>query len=400
MPRFDPDDEESRPVPHPLDRPWVHPSELGAGAAGGPPRPVAAAPRRRRTWRRDTLLALTAGATGALATVTVLALIGAFEPGRTATPKAAATTPAATNAAAVATSVAPGIGAVVTALGTDEERRGSGIVVGPHEVLTTADVVAPAAMGAPVRVLVADGKPLTATVRAVDDLTGLALVAVPDRVLQPAQMAGAPSVHAGDWIVVVGRTPTNGPWVSSGVVTATGGWTRDAQGRAHPGLITTNTDLTEDARGGALVDAGGHIVGILAMGNAGGERAVATPADLAGDVADQLTTEGRATHGALGVRAADASGGPVIAEVDDDSAAARAGLRVEDRIVAVDSTQTPDTATLVYELRRRHAGTRAVLVIQRGGRRLRVAVTLDDAGRASTEAATGATTVALGTGSG
>lgn len=390
MPRFDPDDEESRPVPHPLDRPWIHPSELGSGRASGPPRPVAAPARPRRPWRRDTLLALTAGAMGALATVTVLALAGAFEAARGPAPKAVSATPAPTDAATVATRVAPGIGAVVTALGTDTERRGSGIVVGPHEVLTTSDVVAPAAMGVPVRVLVADGKPLVATVRAVDDLTDLALVEVPGRVLRPARMGGS-AVRAGDWIVVVGRTPTNGPWVSSGVVTATGGWTRDAQGNAHAGLITTNTDLSDDARGGALVDASGHIVGILAMVNAGSERAVAMPADLAGDVADQLATHGHATHGTLGIRAADADGGPVIVTVDGDSPAARAGLRPDDRILAIDSTHTPDTAALVYELRRRRAGTRAVIEVQRAGRRRQVAVTLGDAAAPTG----GATTLAL-----
>jgi putative serine protease PepD len=391
MPRFDPDDEESRPVPHPLDRTWIHPSELGAGRVGTQPGPVAAPSRARRPWRRDALLAVAAGTVGAVATVTVLGLAGAFEPGPARVPKAAASTPAPTDAATVATRVAPGIGAVVTALGTQDERRGSGIVVGPHEVLTTSDVVAPAAMGVPVRVLVGDGEPLVATVHAVDGLTGLALVEVPDRELQPARMTGSPSVRAGDWIVVVGRTPTNGPWVSSGVVTATGGWTRDAQGNSHPGLISTNTELSDDARGGALVDAGGHIVGILAMVNAGSERAVAMPAEFATDVATQLATQGHATHGTLGLRAADATGGPVIVSVDDGSAAARAGLREEDRVVAIDSTRTPDTATLVYELRRRQAGTRAVLEVQRNGRRLRVAVTLDDAGAETT----GATTLAL-----
>lgn len=393
MPRFDPDDEESRPVPHPLDRPWIHPSELRGGGVGGPPRPVAGPSGPRRPWRRDTLLALTAGAMGALATVSLLAVAGAFDRSPGPARRAAATTAVATDAAAVAGQVAPGIGAVVTAFGTNDERRGSGIVVGPHEILTTADVVAPAAMGVPVRVLVGDGRPLVANVRAVDDLTDLAVVEVPHRVLRPAQLAASSTVRAGDWIVVVGRTPTNGPWVSSGVVTATGGWTRDAAGTSHPGLITTNTDLTEDARGGALVDAGGHIVGILAMVNAGTQRAVAMPAGMAGDIATQLTAHGRATHGSLGVRASDAGDAPVVAAVDQGSAADRAGLRVGDTIVAVDGTRTADTAALVYELRRRPAGTRSVIEVERHTKRLRVPVTLDD-----TDDANDATTLTLSAG--
>jgi S1-C subfamily serine protease len=113
---------------------------------------------------------------------------------------------------------------------------------------------------------------------------------------------------------------------------------------------------------------------------------------MAGDIAAQLSAHGRATHGAIGVRASDAGGGPVVAAVDSGSAADRAGLRVDDRIVSIDGTRTTDTATLVYGLRRRPAGTRAVLGVERRGKPVRVAVTLDDAG------ATGATTLALSTG--
>jgi S1-C subfamily serine protease len=99
---------------------------------------------------------------------------------------------------------------------------------------------------------------------------------------------------------------------------------------------------------------------------------------MAGEVADQLTQTGKATHGALGVRARDASPGPAVTEVIAGSSAARAGIRVDDRIVAVDDTATPDTATLVYELRRRQAGTATRISVQRGKRHLTLMARLDD----------------------
>ena len=108
-------------------------------------------------------------------------------------------------------------------------------------------------------------------------------------------------------------------------------------------------------------------------------RAAAMPADMAGEVATQLTETGRATHGALGVRARDASPGPAVTEVVDGSGAALAGVRVGDRIVALGATPTPDTATLVYELRRRPAGLRTQVTLQRGKHRVVVSATLDDA---------------------
>jgi S1-C subfamily serine protease len=170
------------------------------------------------------------------------------------------------------------------------------------------------------------------------------------------------------------------------VVTATHGWTQDADGVAHPGLINTSTAVSDEARGGALVDGRGHIVGILAMTGSGAPRAAAMPADMAGEVATQLTENGKATHGALGVRAKDATPGPAVTEVVDGSSAARAGVKVDDRIVALDQIATPDTATLVYELRRRRAGTTTQVTVQRGKRRIVVTATLDDAATSATTA--------------
>jgi S1-C subfamily serine protease len=322
-------------------------------------------------------VAVTAGAIGALATVIVLAVAGAFDGESRPTARTTAV-PASTDAAAIAGRIAPGIAAIVTTAAAGTERRGSGIVVGPHELLTTAPVVEGAAGGV-VSVSIATGHQHRATVRAEDPLTGLVLLEVNGMRMQPARFGAAADVRAGDWVVAVGRTAANGPWVTSGVVTATHGWTQDADGVARPGLISTSTAVVDEVRGGALVDGRGHIVGILAMTASGAPRAAAMPADMAGDVASQLVEHGKATHGSLGVRARDTASGPIVTEVVEDSGAARAGLRVDDRIVAVDATTTTDTAALVYELRRREAGARTRITIERGKQRRVVTATLDDA---------------------
>jgi hypothetical protein len=62
---------------------------------------------------------------------------------------------------------------------------------------------------------------------------------------------------------------------------------------------------------------------------------------------------------------------------------------VDDRIVAVDQTVTPDTATLVDQLRRRKAGSSARITVQRGKRRVTVTATLDDAATSSTTSTSG-----------
>jgi S1-C subfamily serine protease len=323
------------------------------------------------------MVAVTAGAIGALATVVVLAAGGAFDTDSQPAVRNTAI-PVSTDAAAIASRIAPGIAAIVTTAAAGTERRGSGIVVGPHELLTTAPVVEGATDGV-ITVSITAGREHRATVRAADPLTGLVLLQVDGMRMQPARFGAPSEVRAGDWVVAVGRTSANGPWVTSGVVTATHGWTQDADGVARPGLISTSTAVVEEARGGALVDGRGHIVGILAMTASGAPRAAAMPADMAGDVASQLVEHGKATHGALGVRARDTAAGPVVVEVIDGSSADRAGVRVDDRILAVDATETADTAALVYELRRREAGARTRITVERAKHRRVINATLDDA---------------------
>ncbi|MEO6469521.1 MAG: PDZ domain-containing protein, partial [Acidimicrobiia bacterium] len=154
----------------------------------------------------------------------------------------------------------------------------------------------------------------------------------------------------------------------------TGGWTPDPTGTVHAGMIATNTQLADEARGGALVDRDGKVVGILAVSGA------ATPVDMAAEVATQLVERGWASHGSLGIRATDAAaGGATVVEVAPGSSAERAGLQVDDRIVAIDGTRTADSAAVVYALRRRPAGRRVKLTVVRGKRTSELAATLDDA---------------------
>ena len=371
MPGFEDDDEGTRPPPHPLDRTWLHPSELFAAARTE----ATAAASPPRNWRRDLVLTVAAGTIGAVAAVALLGVVGVFErEGLRSVPPVRPA--AAEDAAQVAAQVVPGVAAVITTVDTAES-RGSGIAIGPHEVLTTTAVVGDAARTAPgttIEICVANGRRHPATVVGGDPATGLVLLRVPTLPLQPVALAAGDDLRAGDWVAAVGRTASSGTWVTSGVVTATGGWTPDPTGTVHAGMIATNTQLADEARGGALVDRDGNVVGILAVSGA------ATPVDMANEVATQLVARGWASHGSLGIRAADAAaGGATVVEVAPDSSAARAGLRVDDRIVAIDGNRTADSAALVYALRRRPAGRGVKLSVVRGKRTSVIGATLDAA---------------------
>jgi S1-C subfamily serine protease len=218
-----------------------------------------------------------------------------------------------------------------------------------------------------------------------DTITGLVLLGVPSLSVEPTQIADTVAVQPGEWIVAVGRDASNGPWVTTGVVTATRGFATDADGVTRGGMISTSAELAADARGGALVDQHGRVVGVLVGANPFSTTGSAIPGDMAHDVTVQLATKGTASHGALGLRATDTrDSGATITDVTPGASADTAGIRVGDRILAVDGVATPNTARLVYELHRRTAGERVRIVVARGKNKLSVTAKLDDAGSPAT----------------
>ncbi len=392
MPGTDADDQDPGPVPHPLDRPWIHPSELFASSRPTSDRTDthASSARTARSWRRDLALTVAAGTMGAVATVAVLGLVGTFD----RDPIRRDPTPArfvSSDAASIASRIVPGIAGVITTV-AGAERRGSGIAVGAHQILTTTDVVAPSATAipentagmntgtGPIEIFLENGHRHLATEIGRDPVMGLVLLDVPTLRVEPAALVDTPAVRAGDWIAAVGRTSTSGAWVTSGVITAVDGWMNDDGGTAYAGMITTSTGLAAEARGGALVDRHGHVVGMLTVTGSSPTRTAAIPTDMLRDVATQLATTGTASHGALGLRAIDtADRGATVTEIGAGSSAEAAGVRVGDRVTAVDSATTSDTASLVYALRRSRAGAQVMLTIVRGTTPRRLVATLDDA---------------------
>ncbi|HEY7437848.1 MAG TPA: PDZ domain-containing protein [Acidimicrobiia bacterium] len=392
MPSDEPDDEGAAgPPPHPLDRPWVHPTEMFARASSG----RAGRPRvPGRSRGRDIALALGAGIVGALTMVAVLGIAGLLGGSDSAQSQSSAErnneTDAAERIAAVAGHSVVGLLAV-TPFGT---RRASGVVVAPGDLLTTTEAIEGATS---MRVVDNNGGSRPASVLGKDDITGLVVLQFDSHGLDPASLASDDDVRSGTWIVAIGGGSGTGPFVTSGVVSSLGGWSDDGSGVSKPNLITTNTPMPDTARGGALLDSAGRLVGLLAGPVHGGAGALATPADMARSVLDQLADSGHVEHGELGIRATDdggGGGGVRVSSVPTGSPAAKAKVEVGDVIVAVNAVRVPDSASLVYEVQRHRAGDEVTLSVTRGGKKLNLAVTL---GRFTEEpgSATAATTTAL-----
>jgi len=358
----------SRPLPDPLDRVWVHPTELsvlGSGFAGPDAETVGG--RRSRLWMVPAL----AGAAGALVTIVILTMVGAFDgsssPAGNSPAAADATTARVPTAAETLARLGPSVVAVL-ATDTQGTRRGSGVCFRHgSEVLTSARVVGNAST---VRVVTSDGTEQTARVTGRDRITDLVLLEFEgDTDVPAAPIADAgPTAGAPVWIVGAGRPGAKSPWMSHGLASSTDAVVASKDGPMTAGLLEIDAASNTAVVGGALVDASGSVSGIVLGHVDGSATTYAVTIGVALEVAHQLDAEGIARHGALGVAGVDTPTGPMIVDMPHDGAAAKAGMRVDDRVESVNGQRVADIGELTAIIRSMQPGAAVVVDLRRGNK--------------------------------
>jgi S1-C subfamily serine protease len=372
------DDREPRlgtPLPDPLDRVWLHPTELSVlGAAFAPPEAPGSGRHRSPVW----LAPLLAGAAGALLTVAVLAVTGSFD--RSSTPERTTAltrdpTPARVTATDTLARLGPSVVAVVArdAQGT---RRGSGVCVRHGtQLLTSMRVVGSATT---VQVVTADGREHTARVAGRDRVTDLVLLDLPDDADVPAaQLADhAPPTGSAVWLLGAPTPPAKSPWMSGGMASSNDALVMSDIGPTTSGLTETDAASTSASVGGALVDTSGSVAGIVLGHVNGSATTYAVSIDVAVGVARQLDATGVAEHGTLGVHGLDTPIGPMIVQMAGDAPAARAGAKVNDLVQAINGRAVESIGDVTALVRSFDPGRTVVLDLRRGTRAVEVRVRL------------------------
>jgi S1-C subfamily serine protease len=369
------DDDDAEPLgspPHPLDRVWRHPSELPAE----PPRPRAGGGVRRelgRLW-----LALAAAGTGAIATLVILAAFGVFDDGAPAAPESQRARSVAVNDAGVAklaADLAPSIVAV-SVIAPDGSRRGSGVCVSHDGDILTSDRLVRGATQ--VRVTTHTGVTRVATVKGHDPATDLALLHVGTSV-QAAPVASAP-LKAGETVLAIGASGSGGtePWIGQGIVASTDGAVAQLGGPAMDGLIATDAWPGKAGWGGALLDRQGTVAGIVVGPVMGDDSTYAVPIGFAAEVANELGEHGSASHGWIGAQSNDPTGAPIVSSLDENGPAARAGMKVGDRIVEVGGRTVLTMGDVTAAVRWYDPRRNVVLKVERNGQIVNIEVTMGE----------------------
>ncbi len=263
----------------------------------------------------------------------------------------------------------------------ESQSLGSGVVIDADKgyVLTNNHVVDKAAE---ITVTLRDGRQLNGKLVGADPDADVAVIQIPAEGLTAIAVADSSKVRVGDFVVAIGNPFGLNQTATSGIVSAIG---RSGLGiEGYENFIQTDASINPGNSGGALVDLQGRLVGIntaiLAPGGGNVGIGFAIPSNMALELARQLIEYGEVRRGLLGIRAQDltpdlsqafgldpSTKGAVVVQVEDGSAADKAGIRSGDVIVGVDGRPIRNGAELRNIVGLLRVGERIELTIVRDG---------------------------------
>ena len=241
---------------------------------------------------------------------------------------------------------------------------GSGVIVDASGVvLTNAHVVERATE---IEAVTADGKKYKAKVIGVDKRTDLAVLRLQGGNSFPfATLGDSDKIKVGDWVLAIGSPFGLQQTVTAGIISAKG---RSITGGAFDDFLQTDAAINPGNSGGPLMNMSGEVVGINSaiLSRSGGNVGIgfAIPVNMAKRIYTELAAKGKVTRGWLGVSIQPLtpelakgfglkdSKGVLVADVVQDSPAAKAGISSGDIITEFDKkkVETPQDLQKVVAL--------------------------------------------------
>ncbi|MDX6684695.1 MAG: hypothetical protein QOF86_823 [Baekduia sp.] len=279
-------------------------------------------------------------------------------------------------------------------------RRGDGIGAGSAVVLapdgyllTAAHVVQDATDGT---ASFGDGRETKISVVGADPLSDLAVLRADAGDLRPALLGDAEQLRVGQLVVAIGNPQGFSSSVTAGVVSGLGRslpmGRRGGPRRLVENVIQTDAALNPGNSGGALVDSARRVVGVNTA-VAGFGLGLAVPINSATRrIIAALIRDGCVRRAQLGVAVAPRPLPPPIAarlgrrraievvEVIEDGAAARAGVRPGDLVLALDGASVGDATDLQRLMVAERIGQPLQVTVLRDGREHTVTLVPDELG--------------------
>ena len=262
--------------------------------------------------------------------------------------------------------------------GAPEHGMGSGFIVSSNGViLTNAHVIDDATE---VTVKLTDKREFRAKVIGSDKPSDVAVLKIDATGLPTVTLGSSANEKVGEWVLAIGSPYGFENSVTSGIVSAK---SRSLPDGTYIPFIQTDVAVNPGNSGGPLFNMKGEVIGINAQifTHTGGYQGLsfAVPIDLAVKVKDQLQQFGKVRRGRLGVTIQEVNqqladsfglkrpGGALVAAVEENGPAAKAGLKSGDVILKFNGHELSSSAELPAQVADVKPGTKATLEVSRNG---------------------------------
>jgi S1-C subfamily serine protease len=299
-----------------------------------------------------------------------------------------------------------------------QKGTGSGFLINDDgEIITNNHVISGSQN---ITVTLSDKKQYKATVLGIDRRNDLALIHIKDgRKFPYVHLGDSDALQVGQKVLAIGNPFGLEGTLTTGIVSSLGRSLQNEDGTALEGLIQTDAAINPGNSGGPMFDSRGNVIGIntaiygsqTASGEAGSIGiGFAMPVNRAKAILEEYRATGRISHPVHGISRvqfvqgdlAEAlqlpdSGGLLIETIESGSPADEAGLRGYSRtvivgmyrlgiggdlITAIDGVPVDSPDALRRAVNRKKAGDKLDLTILRGGRTIKVPLTLGAAAEA------------------
>ncbi len=291
--------------------------------------------------------------------------------------------------------------------GPKQQGLGSGVIISPDGYILTNNHVIDGADEIKVS-LPMQQQSYTAKLVGSDDATDVAILKIPATGLPAATLADSSTSRVGDVVLAIGNPFELEQTVTMGIVSALG--RRDFRIVDYANFIQTDAPINQGNSGGALIDAGGRVIGINTAIQGGGGMGMtvgnigigfAIPINMSLNIVERLFEGGgKVERGFLGVKLrpmdadwAEALGRPdysgaLVNEVFPETPAAKAGFEYDDLIIEFQGDRVHDADKLRLDIGNTPPGEKVTFKVIRGGKEKEIVATLDSLDKAKL-AATG-----------
>jgi serine protease Do len=276
-----------------------------------------------------------------------------------------------------------------------ERGIGSGVIISPDGYIVTNNHVVNGAMD--IRVTMSDKKILKAKLIGTDPLTDLAVIKIDGTNLPSVPWGDSKELRPGQTVLAFGNPFGFRFTVTRGIVSALNRPNPMSDDPRKPGgFIQTDAAINQGNSGGPLVDARGEVVGIntflISPSGAFSGMGFAIPSQIVKPTVDTLIRDGKVSHGYMGIGISDVTpenakffhlndaNGAVVTQVESDSPAAKAGVKIGDVITDLDGKKVADAGELQMEVGQKRPGTTIKLGLMRDGKTITSPVTLEAMG--------------------